>query len=60
MVHANFINLPDNVPFVRVYKTEKQLASAFKRMKNAMFKDAVDFKNYRIIKLDDLHRMMDK
>lgn len=58
MLHAHFVNLPDNVPFVRVYKTEKQLVSAYKRMKSAIFKDAIDFKNYRVIKLDELNRMM--
>ena len=55
MVHANFINLPDNVPFVRVYKSVDTMKAAVRRMKNAVFLDAVDFKRLKIYKPSDLN-----
>ncbi len=52
--HATFLNLNDNVPFDRVYRTKERFISAYKRMKNAEFKGGIDFNNISIIKPDDI------
>lgn len=54
MIHANFINNSDNVPFLRVYKSLASFKAAVRRMEGATFKDAVDFVNYKIYRPRDL------
>lgn len=50
MIHAVFININDNVPFTRVYKTIGMLQRNYKRMKNTLFDYAIDYGNFRVIR----------
>lgn len=55
MVHAQFINYEDSVPFLRVYKSFKSMRAAIRRMeKNAQFIGATDFKNMKVYKPIDI------
>ena len=50
MIHAQYINIEDNVPFVRVYRSLKGMRASFFRMKGVRFDHAVDLINFKIIK----------
>lgn len=55
MVHAQFINDADSVPFMRVYKSFKSMRAAVRRMhKNATFIGATDFKNMKVYRPSDI------
>lgn len=54
-VHAHYINLKDNVPFQRVYKSEKVFKSAYGRMKDAILTGAINFDTLKVIKPEDLN-----
>jgi hypothetical protein len=54
-IHAHYVNLKDNVPFIRVYKTEKVFKSAYARMKDAVLQEAIDFNRLVLIKPEDLN-----
>lgn len=57
MIHAQMININDNVPFLRVYKTKAKFISAFKRMKGAKLDHAIDYNTMEIIRYNDFNRL---
>ena len=50
MIHANYINIADNVPFMRVYRSIKAMRASYRRMKGVRFDHAVDLIAFQIIK----------
>lgn len=49
MIEASFINLNDNVPFQRVYRTQRGFTIALYKMQGVKFLFALDRENSRII-----------
>lgn len=53
-VHAQYINLEDNVPFQRVYKNRRLFLSSYARMKDARLDHAIDYKNCMVVRDNNL------
>ena len=58
MIQATFINLSDNIRYNRVYQTKGRFISAVKRLKGALFENAVDFDKKELILADELYRQL--
>lgn len=55
MIEATFINLNDNVRYNRVYKSRGRFISAVKRLKGAIFENAVDHQKLELITAQELY-----